>query len=335
MNGRNEYLDMLKGIAIILMVFGHCIQLGSGSDYIQNELFYENIFFRLIYIFHMPLFMGISGYLFFHSYKNHGNHVIAKKAKSFLLPVFTVLMLKSIYHLVMSQNEVTIYALFHNMFANFATLWFLQSLFCNVVYVFLLEKIRYKKCFLLITFVGMLFLPDSYLLFIFKFMLPFFIVGYYIHKKQIQFPTTKRTLLVLTVLYIICSVIYHKQCYIYVSGVTLLGKNYATQISIDLFRYFAGAIGIYFICILVYHVQQWSNQKNVVSGFIMYCGKNSLGIYIVSTEVLNLILAKVAETYSVSLLNHIVECIIVLLVSLVVTKLFSMFKYTRLLFLGQ
>lgn len=28
---RDDFLDILKGLAIFLMVFGHCIQFGSGG----------------------------------------------------------------------------------------------------------------------------------------------------------------------------------------------------------------------------------------------------------------------------------------------------------------
>lgn len=54
---RNEYLDELKGIAILLVVLGHIIQ------YVYAPLnFDDNICFRVIYSFHMPLFMFLSGY---------------------------------------------------------------------------------------------------------------------------------------------------------------------------------------------------------------------------------------------------------------------------------
>ena len=48
--------DYLKGIAIFLVVWCHCIQ------YIFGETF-DNTFYSIIYSFHMPLFMIISRYL--------------------------------------------------------------------------------------------------------------------------------------------------------------------------------------------------------------------------------------------------------------------------------
>lgn len=59
---RNNYFDFIKGIAIILVVFGHCIQYGSGILFITNEDYYDDVIFKLIDSFQMPLFALISGY---------------------------------------------------------------------------------------------------------------------------------------------------------------------------------------------------------------------------------------------------------------------------------
>ena len=63
-SGRDKLLDIAKGIGIILVILGHSIQFGSGSKYIGENLFFNNIYFIIIYSFHMTLFCTISGYLF-------------------------------------------------------------------------------------------------------------------------------------------------------------------------------------------------------------------------------------------------------------------------------
>ncbi|WP_165503733.1 acyltransferase family protein [Pedobacter hiemivivus] len=55
---RDASIDALRGLAILLVVFGHSLQY-SNTD------FDNNILFRIIYSFHMPLFMFISGYVTF------------------------------------------------------------------------------------------------------------------------------------------------------------------------------------------------------------------------------------------------------------------------------
>lgn len=59
MNHRLHYIDNLKGVLILLVVLGHCIQ-ATNMDYDHD------LVSRYIYSFHMPLFMCVSGFV---SYK--------------------------------------------------------------------------------------------------------------------------------------------------------------------------------------------------------------------------------------------------------------------------
>ena len=51
---RDQFLDIAKGLAIILVVVGHVLQ---GSTERFDDLFW----FRVIYSFHMPMFVFLSG----------------------------------------------------------------------------------------------------------------------------------------------------------------------------------------------------------------------------------------------------------------------------------
>ena len=73
MNAKKErlpYWDNLKGILILLVVFGHLLQLVPNGS--------ETAVFKVIYLFHMPLFVFSSGAL--------GSFVPKKIALSLLLP---------------------------------------------------------------------------------------------------------------------------------------------------------------------------------------------------------------------------------------------------------
>ena len=50
-NKRIEWLDIAKGIGILLVILGHCLNINQRS-------------FHLIFTFHMPLFFLLSGYVF-------------------------------------------------------------------------------------------------------------------------------------------------------------------------------------------------------------------------------------------------------------------------------
>lgn len=55
---RDTFLDSLKTILIFLVVFGHCLVRLGGDNALINTAF------QVVYWFHMPLFVIISGYLF-------------------------------------------------------------------------------------------------------------------------------------------------------------------------------------------------------------------------------------------------------------------------------
>lgn len=57
MRERNQMIDSLKGFAIVLVVLGHVIQTIYAPDRYD-----ANFVFKIIYSFHMPLFIFISGY---------------------------------------------------------------------------------------------------------------------------------------------------------------------------------------------------------------------------------------------------------------------------------
>lgn len=53
---RSLQIDAMKGLGILLVVLGHVVQWNTAR-------FDDNIVFRMIYSFHMPLFMFLSGYV--------------------------------------------------------------------------------------------------------------------------------------------------------------------------------------------------------------------------------------------------------------------------------
>jgi fucose 4-O-acetylase-like acetyltransferase len=61
---RLEWIDVLKGITIYLVIIGHVIQYGNGKTYLDTESFWDNYIFQFIYSFHMPLFIFLSGFCF-------------------------------------------------------------------------------------------------------------------------------------------------------------------------------------------------------------------------------------------------------------------------------
>ena len=40
--GRNDFIDVLKALAIVLVVIAHCIQCGPGQDVLSEDLYYDD-----------------------------------------------------------------------------------------------------------------------------------------------------------------------------------------------------------------------------------------------------------------------------------------------------
>ena len=129
---RVTYVDVFRGLGILLMVMGH-IGFGGAFD-------------KFIHAFHMPMFFFVSGY--FYRKKDIGfRDYFAKKKQSLLLTYvltgvicYGVWLILQMHH----QNKGVIYFLkpvYHLLWTNTdglpiaGALWFLTALFfCNVLY---------------------------------------------------------------------------------------------------------------------------------------------------------------------------------------------------------
>lgn len=118
MKGRLQYVDSLRGFCIMLVVLGHVLQ-----HYYSNE----NLLFRIIYSFHMPLFMFLSGYV---SYRMSEYVKIGKRAVQLLVPFFSAILLG---YVVGSLSGKDMGGLVHHIIQVVVRpdrgLWFLWALF--------------------------------------------------------------------------------------------------------------------------------------------------------------------------------------------------------------
>lgn len=89
---RLEWVDIAKGIGIILVVLGHCVPYGGTT-------------FNLIFTFHMPLFFILSGYC----YVQRGiRTTFDKKLKSLLVPFAKYFLLGLVITLIILNGEIAI-----------------------------------------------------------------------------------------------------------------------------------------------------------------------------------------------------------------------------------
>lgn len=143
MKERNSLLDLLKWFAILLVVIWHSIQ------YTQNTDFDNNFLFRIIYSFHMPLFMFISGWLSYETFDG-SIHKLYKRFYWLIVPFFSWFIISFLFTCFLSLLKGDIFPNFLFSFKKLLIspdvgLWFLLVLFLNYFILFLSSKISPKR----------------------------------------------------------------------------------------------------------------------------------------------------------------------------------------------
>ena len=119
---RNKRIDLLRGVAALLVIYGHVLQRYDGHDQLFIYNFIQSI--------QMPLFMAISGYVRIYSkpvcaISSLRAH-IKKRILSILLPW---LAWSTIAYIFLSKRDI----IDHIRYVSFhmeGAFWFLFSLFC-------------------------------------------------------------------------------------------------------------------------------------------------------------------------------------------------------------
>ena len=165
MNKRNNKIDYLRGIAILLVVLGHTIS-GIVVDY-ENSILYN-----IIWTLQMPIFFVISGYINKYSRKNTNMNQlfqsIAKKTYSYMLPyvVFTFVIRG---FLLKEKSFFDIKYLIYHLDSGY---WFLFVLWV-IVLLFTIASFIANKIYSKNTYVNMLIKILTYIIL----LIPFLVLG--------------------------------------------------------------------------------------------------------------------------------------------------------------
>lgn len=340
---------MVKALAITLVVFGHCIQYGSGREFLVAKRFFSDPVFTFIYSFHMPLFMLVSGYLFAFSVKKARGvehfQVLWKKARQLVVPLFfwggvsasvpvcTALIQKGCFHIVPSTFAKTWFLSFVDR------LWFLWAIWwCLVIVImarsFFRDSFLFYLAVLLVTFVT----PDSHGFGCIKFVYPYFVFGYSFHAhgvgaKWVEMFTNRYFGVVSGICFVAMLCFFGRETYIYTSRYSLIGKPFGIQLWNDSFRFLIGLFGSLFVMRVI-----WSLEKRVggtVRAAISYVGRNTLGLYVIPQLLLHKELVRLSR--GLTGVNYAVttaETIVLMGVALVIQWALKKNRLTNILFLG-
>ena len=167
---RLVWIDVLKFLAIFLVLWGHCIQHLTTPDFSSNQVF------QFIYSFHMPLFMILSG---FFAYK-----LAIRSFKGVFVSKFLQLMLPAIVFGIV--NWLQSRCLFHQTSKSliqglYYSFWFLKSLFVCIIMFHIglkISKRRYLGLIIMLILSQLIdFIPHLKFLQL-RYMFPCFVFGY-------------------------------------------------------------------------------------------------------------------------------------------------------------
>ena len=172
---RSAYFDNAKAILIYLVVLGHLLSGYLGA----NE--YLDTLYLIIYLFHMPAFIVISGHF---SRKIKSIEDVKKLIRTLFIPYVIFQLIYSLYYMELFSDHIE-FTLFVPRYA----LWFLLSmiLWKLMLSIFGSHKVMIGISIVLSLFIGYVseindWLSLSRTLFFF----PFFLMGYYMNRKTFE-----------------------------------------------------------------------------------------------------------------------------------------------------
>lgn len=307
---REEWVDAVKGWAIYLVVLGHCIQYATPEHYEYSS----NIFFRLIYGFHMPLFMVMSGYLFWNSLQKYTlKEGIISKLKGIMIPcavwgLITYLCDIFIFH----YNIVSLYEYFdYTFYSN----WFLWAVFYCSILGFVAKYVfkNYIAGYVVLVVINY-FIPDILNFAGAKRLFIFFVLGIFIKRYNLM----QRMNAKIQIIFI---------------GVLMIA--YPITLKFQCVEVITGTVGSFLVIFILYNLCKCYDMK-----ILQELGKVSISIYLMSGILFYFWIKESmrideAYRYRVKFAYIMVMSLVLTLLTYAVSKLLEKNKLTSKLFLGR
>ena len=279
-------IDLARGFAMFLMLWGHCIQYCCAGSFD----YFENTAFKFIYSFHMPLLMLVSGYLFCFSFKKRSlRELLIYKTQAMLQPIIMCgilsFFLTDVMAAVYQRNFMAIVG--GGWLDHLIDYWFLWSVLAASVYVSIVCKlVKHWLVKLLLLGLGIFFValfPNAQMS---MYMYPYFVAGfYYAELKETAFVRKMQVLKYLPlVVFPIMLFFFSKEHYIYTSGIIGSG-GLLHHLRIDAFRWLIGFMGSVSALVVLEKIVLLTTHKGncpVLLQGVVLLGRKSMQIYVLS-----------------------------------------------------
>lgn len=261
---RDVSIDILKGLCIILVVIGHLYE--NSMDLRQSPAY------SIIYTFHMPFFMVLSGMVTQYSLRvavTYHNilQYIWKKFRSLMLPCMMWVLAFS-YFFMNVWHPLDIKEYWLGISSHY---WYMPCLFLLYVYLFISmlvcsRMVKWKECIvsllvIVLSFIGGVCVKDEVFRISMSYSL-FFIIGYLLSCKQVMKNLVEKQWVIGISLILFC----------------LVAGFYSKVVPDDMINKLSRLLsGILAIPVLLYLGKQITNHK--VVGFFSFIGRHTLSIY--------------------------------------------------------
>ncbi|WP_198034817.1 nodulation factor fucose acetyltransferase NolL [Bradyrhizobium sp. WSM1417] len=288
-NDRDLQLDFAKGALIILVIVGHLIQYIIYRD----DGFWYSPYYKSIYMFHMPLFMAISGYLSCRSLlRKSFTRAASDRAKQLLLPMlfWWAFMEAAKFGALWRATSVTSEPLeFVDDLAG--TYWFIWATFVSYLLVKILTNLKHGSWVISGSAILVALAPVTFSISpLIKFTYPFFCLGFLLAQSRERMMSKVRSgkMLLIVFLSIVTCVgflAWSKDTYIY-NNLAIIHDFRSAK---DVFVMFVGSAAASAIAIELFLLCWRIGRSNRAGRFIaVELGQSTLLLYLVQGTVFRL-----------------------------------------------
>lgn len=310
MSKRLLEFDLLKLIAIFLVLWGHCTQYFLTSpDHCQEPVY------RVIYTFHMPLFIMMSGFFAVSSLGKSFRPFLLSKTLQLILPWLSWGSLFYVFLVLLSATDSSYGSHLDH------SLWFLKCLFaCYLIFYVTFRFCRKIPVAVVVSLAIAFFFPDRYV----QTLYPYFLVGALLNHLYDRFVAHVHLIGgVSLVLFAVLSVFNKTDVY---WSRTLMSTLLALSGSLSCFAIVSALSG--FI------------RQSALCQFLAKWGQYTLGVYILQSFLLEKLLAQYIclDQLSPVFANLVVNPALsvgLLIICVYISKAVLMNKYSALVFFGK
>jgi len=326
---RIEAIDALKGYAIILVIVGHVIVYTDPAGYSKN------ILFMLIYTFHMPLLLFLSGYIAHQKQIGSKLSFLLKKFKGLVFPyiVWNSIGLVIAYQFVISRQLIKDLL---NSLIVYYNIWFLPVLFISFIilllYVYLediLKQFRlgqYSVVLFGLTYIAIAWFvitPSVQGLYAVRWFAPFVLAGYFAAKyKDVLMGNKKLSILSSLLLFPLLLPFWD------LGVIQFASVGYMTLLVCFTLAMLGTAISYAIINLL---------KGTVINKCFVFCGVFSLEIYLISNllALLSIQIFHIPLWFGTGMVAVLSGSVTFLLISAVLVLLLSYNKYISIMLFGR